>query len=557
MDTSTSHSDISSSIPGAKSRSADPGPHTNWLFLDPVIIALIVVLLYVAAAFARLLPGMGIWHACLDMGVLVLVGALLLYKAILVVRWGQGRGTSRLLLDLCVCVLMGALLFYGASWQLFKTYTDAAKYNCYAQAFWQGSGAVKDLPPEQCRFIFLPVTFDQVASPQEQQQLTPSPSLLEQAERFGLPASWVQQLQSWQSTSEPGHMLPNEYPLPVLLPFSLGLLSPQGWYQVGFALWMVLLACLIFYLLDRYRSRDAAIACALYFVTGCWATAAGRFDLLPALFTLLAVMAAARGRWKWAFAHLALATLCKFYPVILLFPFLLQQQLQVEGRWYARRRWTPLLVFVGVCVGIVACSMLLSVEGTLKPLTYFGARPIQVESFPASLMWLTSLLAGIPLSFKFTYGSLNVFGAPEQVLGNLTTVLLLVGLGYTYWLQWQGKIDLAMSSLLTLLVIVCTSKVFSPQYLIWLAPLVAYIGGGRWRWLLSWGLLGALTTLIYPYIYISVSLAAVPSHPLFFPVVTIRDFLLLGFTLALLIAGARGRLAIREPTYPVTPTALV
>src|SRR5207302_5353942 len=116
------------------------------------------------------------------------------------------------------------------------------------------------------------------------------------------------------------------------------------------------------------------------------------------------------------------------------------------------------------------------VEGTLKPLTYFGDRPIQVESLPASLMWLTSLVTGLPLTFKFTYGSLNMFGSPAQIIGSLSTPLLLVGLVYTYWLQWRGKIDLATSSLLTLLLVIGTSKVFSPQYLIWVAPLVAYVG---------------------------------------------------------------------------------
>lgn len=533
MNIGTSNRDTSSGELRAK-QTPNAGPRFWRLLLDPCVVALMLLILFYLGAFTHILPATGIWHACLDMGVLLLVGALLGYKAVTVARRARVGGWRRVFLDVCVCVLMGSLLVYGASWQIFKTYTDAAKYNCYALAFWQGMDAVKTLPPEQCAFIFLPVTFDQVASSQEQQQLEQTPSLLEQAERLGFPSSWTRQLQSWQPTSAPGHTLPNEYPLPVLVPFSLGLLAPQGWYQVGFALWMVLLAALIFYLLDRYRSRDAAIACALYFVTGCWATAAGRFDLLPALFTLLAVICAARSRWKWAFAHLALATLCKFYPVILLIPFLLQQQTQVGGRWFERKRWMPLLVFVLVCVGVVACSMLLSVEGTLKPLTYFGDRPIQVESFPASLMWLSSLIAGFPLSFKFTYGSLNVFGAPEQILSKLTTLLLLVGLAYTYWLQWRGKIDLAMSSLLTLLILVCTSKVFSPQYLIWIAPLVAYVGRSSWKWLLSWGLLGVLTTLIYPYIYISVALSAVPSHPLFFPMVTIRDFILLIFTVALL-----------------------
>jgi hypothetical protein len=525
-----------------------PNAPQGRLLADPCVIALGVAVIFYVASLTHLLPGVGIWHAVLDMALLICIGGLLLYKAYRVAHtrlWAAGR-RQRVVLDACLLLLMGSLLFYGASWQMFKAYTDAAKYNCYALAFWQGLDAVKTLPPAQCEFIFRPVTFDQVAAPQAQQHVQQPPSLLDQAEQYGVPASWVHQLRAWQPTLQPLHTLPNEYPLPVLLPFSLGLLAPQGWYQVSFAIWMVLLAGLLCYLLARYRSREAATSCAFYLITGCWATAAGRFDLLPALFTLLAVVYAARSRWGWAFAYLALATLCKFYPVLLLLPFLLQQQRLVQGNWRAWQRWLPLVVFGLVCAGIVVVSLLFSVEGTLKPLTYFGDRPIQVESLPASLMWLTSLVAGLPLTFKFTYGSLNMFGAPVQIIGSLSTPLLLVGLAYTYWLQWRGKIDLAASSLLTLLLLIGTSKVFSPQYLIWVAPLVAYVGQANWRWMVSWGLLGVLTTLIYPYIYISVLLQAVPQQPIFFPIVTIRNFILAGFIIALLIAGQHGQFSARS-----------
>src|SRR5438128_2722881 len=57
------------------------------------------------------------------------------------------------LLDICIVLAMGALLFYGASWQIFRVYTDAAKYQCYAVAFWQGTQALHTLPSDQCTFI--------------------------------------------------------------------------------------------------------------------------------------------------------------------------------------------------------------------------------------------------------------------------------------------------------------------------------------------------------------------------------------------------------------------
>lgn len=84
-----------------------------------------------------------------------------------------------------------------------------------------------------------------------------------------------------------------------------------------------MIAAGIYTLLLKYQSRQAALAFAFYLVLGSWATAAGRFDLIPAGLTLGAVILATEARWKWAFALLALATLYKFYPVILAVPFFL------------------------------------------------------------------------------------------------------------------------------------------------------------------------------------------------------------------------------------------
>lgn len=120
------------------------------------------------------------------------------------------------------------------------------------------------------------------------------------------------------------------------------------------------------------------------------------------------------------------------------------------------------------------------------------------------------------------------------------TGLLIVGLLYTYWLQWRGRVDLATGTLLILLIMIVTSKVFSPQYLIWVVPLVAYQGEVRRGYLLVWGLIGLLTTWIYPYIYNMVhQIEAVPALWLFYPVVTLRNVLLLGFILFLLITAMR------------------
>jgi hypothetical protein len=450
-------------------------------------------------------------------------------------------------LDACIVLLMCGLLYYGASWQYFKIYTDAAKYQCYAVAFWQGLPALQTFPVHQC---------DHILHPDPTIRITNNAVLAEKMQRYGFPEP-LARFVAEQSPSAPLHALPREYPMLNLVPFSLALLAPFKWFQVAFALEMAVLAAGIYVALLRFRSRAAAIACATYLVTGCWGTALGRFDLIPAALTLFALLLAVRKRWNWAFTMLALGTLFKFYPAILIPPFLLAQQLEMHGeRWYSWRRWQPSVIFVALCTVVMGISALLSVGGTIDPLRYFGNRPVQVESFAASLMWLTSLVTQHPLTYAKTFGSLNIFDAPGNGTGLYTSavsllgnVLLVLGLLYTFWLQWRRKIDLGTASLLTLLVVIFTGKVFSPQYLIWIAPFVAYVGEANLKWLLSWNTLGLLTTWIYPYIYnMSKELAKVPYLPLFFPVTTVRNFLLLGFILALIFYCSRRKRLTEEAT---------
>ena len=435
------------------------------------------------------------------------------------------------LCDVLVFLVMAALVYCGASWQLFETYTDAARYQCYALAFWQGRSALKNLPQSQCTFLTHPKAQDLPAISQLE--------IVRQLQQWHLPPEMVHFVMA-QSPVLPWHSLPYEYPLLTILPFSLALIVPALWYQVAFAVCMLLVILYPYLLLLHRRSRRAAYVFALYLVVGCWATVAGRFDIVPATICLLALISAVRKSWLWAFALLALATMLKFYPLVLILPFFLGLQKEVRGSWHTYRRWSPLWLFVAVCAAIMLISLVLSVEGTLAPLSYFGTRPVQVESLSASCLWLLSLLGTGALKHAYTFGSLNVISPFTFIVSLLATLLLLMGLLYTYWLQWRQRIDLATACLLTLLIVMITSKVFSPQYLIWVVPFVAYIGGSQRWWLIPWVLIGLLTTWVYPYIYLmSRSLVSVPSLFLFYPVTTLRNLLLLGFILGLLTSSAR------------------
>jgi hypothetical protein len=430
------------------------------------------------------------------------------------------------LLHLGIVLFMCGLLFYAVSYQFFKPRTDVGKYQCYALVFWQGTHAVQVLPPEQCLFL---------------KNYSPT-SIIEGMRSIGLPASILHLAES-QNTSGSFRNLPFEYPLLSIIPFSLGLIAPAAWYQIAFALWMLLLAVIIYYILYKTRSTGAAIAFAFYLVLGNWGSAAARFDLVPAALILGSVILAARTKWKWAFALLALATMFKFFPVVLVIPFLIAQQKEYSEKWYSWQRWSALVLYCGICVLATLLSLSLNIANTISPFLYFFIRPIQVESSPATLLWLGNFF-GNPFSILQTYGSVNIVSALSLKVSISSSLCLVAGLLYTFRLQWRDKLDIYTASLLIVLIIIITGKVFSPQYLIWLAPLVAFVGQANWKWLVTWGLIGLLTTWVYPYMYNSVPLRYVPLLPAFYPVVIVRDLLIFGFIIVLLYQATRKRFVI-------------
>ncbi len=426
--------------------------------------------------------------------------------------------------DILIVLMMGFLLYYGASWQIFTWYTDPGKYECYSTAFWHGISALKTLavPSIQCRFI---------TQPPAGTALITNSVLIHIMRAHNVP-TWLISFVAAQDTTQPLHALPHEYPLLTIIPFSFGLVTSAHWYQVAFAIAMALFAGVIYAMLKKWKSRRAAIAFALYVVVAGWATAATRFDLIPAGFTLGALLFAERKRWRWAYTLLAVATMFKFYPVVFVPAFFIAQHRSRFLLWH--NWWKGLDVYVLVCAAITTVSLLLSVEGTLGPLSYFGDRPIQAESTAASILWIGSFF-GFPLHYAATYGSLNMLSPLSSIVSPLMTLLLIIGLAYVCWLQWRGKIQLPVALVLTLLVVICTGKVFSPQYLLWVIPFVAYVGECNKRWLVSWIGIGLLTTWIYPYIYSATRVfLKVPLIPTFHPVIFTRNVLLFSFLIILL-----------------------
>jgi hypothetical protein len=338
----------------------------------------------------------------------------------------------------------------------------------------------------------------------------------------------------------PLRSLPAEYPLLALLPFTLTVLPPLPDFVTVFALWMLGLLVVVLVAIARRESPRAAEVCGVYLALGAWGTLLGRYDLVPAALTLAAWWAVRERRFTAAYGLLAAGTLLKLYPALLV-PAVLIEQYRVLGRDPLRSpppraALKGAALFCGAVAAGFLAAFLLDPAGWLGPLTYGAHRPLQVESLPATLLWAGSLL-GVPVSPDHSFGSDNLVGRLAGAIGLVAGAAMVAGLLWAWWSQAAGRTGFGRAFAVCLLVVLCTGRVLSPQYLVWVLPLIAVADGGYDP---LWLVVCLLTTLVFPFGYEQVhpSGSGPPSFPdLLLGLIALRNAALVVATVRLVRAS--------------------
>ncbi len=264
-----------------------------------------------------------------------------------------------------------------------------------------------------------------------------------------------------------------------------------------------------------------------------------RYDLWPAALTAAAVAALVVGRGRLASGVLGLAAAVKVYPVAIV-------PLAIAYVWKRRSRREALVclgVLVAVATVCVAPFVALSPGGVWDAFAGQGSRPLQIESLASSLLLAAHQAFGLSITMRSSHGSQNLDGALPDTLALAQSVLLL-GVLAALWVAFaRGPAEpdrLVRYTAGVAAAFVALSKVLSPQFLIWLVPLVPLVRGARG--LAASGLLAAalvVTQLWFPFRYLDLVLRF---DPLASWLVLVRDLLLVTL-LALLVAPG---LRIRE-----------
>jgi hypothetical protein len=231
-----------------------------------------------------------------------------------------------------------------------------------------------------------------------------------------------------------------------------------------------------------------------------------RFDLWPAAICVAALAALVSNRLRLGHALLGLGITAKLFPVVFV-PLAVAYVWKRAGR---REALICLALLAGVVGAIFLPFVVLSPGGVWDSLSVQLSRPLQVESLGASLLLVGHHVFGFGLAGETSHGSQNVAGSAAGVLAVATTLLQVGVLGWIWSSFARGRGDreaLVRSTAAALCAFVALGKVLSPQFLIWLIPIVPLVRGRRG--LLASGLLAAalvLTQVWFPFRYFRLAL---------------------------------------------------
>jgi hypothetical protein len=231
-----------------------------------------------------------------------------------------------------------------------------------------------------------------------------------------------------------------------------------------------------------------------------------RFDLWPAAIVAAALAALVSGRLRLGHVLLGLGVTAKFYPGVFV-------PLAVAFVWkQAGRR--EALICLGLVLGVVAVVfapfVILSPGGVWQSVSVQLRRPLQVESLGSALLLVGHHVFGLDVTGDTSHGSQNLAGTAADRLAVALTVLqagVLIWIWTAFARRQGGAEALVRSAAAALGAFIAFGKVLSPQFLIWLIPVVPLVAGRRGlRASLLLGGALVLTQIWFPFRYFRLSL---------------------------------------------------
>lgn len=288
--------------------------------------------------------------------------------------------------------------------------------------------------------------------------------------------------EDWSEQLSSHHMLPSgelwQYPpgaaYLLLLPrLGLGVEGYGSWF-VAMMLAFDFVAFALVAWLARREGRDAGVWVWLLAMPMLRAVPLLRFDLVGTTLAIAALVVIHR-RPKWFGALAGLGAMVKVWPIVMLF-----------GEW-DRRRLLRACAAAVVAISLVFAISAISFSGDIfEFLTEQNGRGLQIESV-ASLPWhLREVVTGAAPNAVSRSGATEIASHPADVVADLLkwATLAVFAAAAAWWTargrairagrEELGDAVVSRDFLFTLvLLLVITSRVLSPQYIVWLFGLGA------------------------------------------------------------------------------------
>lgn len=232
---------------------------------------------------------------------------------------------------------------------------------------------------------------------------------------------------------------------------------------------------------EKQTSFTSILALSFFSILCLGQVYVNRLDTFAAVFYLAALYTFLKERWASCALWILLGFLTKAYPIILAPLFL--------GMLLLKKNYRATATFVGVgLLGLVLAGVVFHLgtagEGW-RSFLYHGERGIQVESLYALLPYWTKLLFKFPIYLNDDHGAWHLTSPVLPWLNRLSSILPVVLFlvfylyNFIYYRKlWNGSQPkntvpfLITGSLGLLLLWLVTFKVLSPQFFVWLTPLV-------------------------------------------------------------------------------------
>ena len=234
-----------------------------------------------------------------------------------------------------------------------------------------------------------------------------------------------------------------------------------------------------------------------------------QFDLVPTVMLLGALLLLLRGSTGAGAGWLGAGVMTKAFPLVAAPPAL--AWLLGAGRRSEAARGVA--AFAAVIAVVTAVGVSFSATGVAAAARYQLDRPVQVESAQATVVVALSRISGEGLAVKGSHGSMALIGPASGPVGWVFLALELAALAAFTWLAARAGrragsdprgsgAAMCLAALGCVAAFVAFGRVVSPQYLVWIVPLVAL--AAAWR---EWAVCAAaavaclLTLVEFPAFY--------------------------------------------------------